>query len=561
MSAAERAELFAQAERWLAEDPDPETRAELAELIAEAAEGEVALAVLRERFAGTLSFGTAGLRGALAAGPTRMNRVVVARAAAGLSAYLNARPLDERPSLVIGYDGRKNSRIFALDSAEIAAGAGLNVILLPRALPTPVLAFAVRYFGVSAGVMVTASHNPPADNGYKVYLGDADAGSQIISPVDAEIAGHIRAVAAAGPVGDLPRSTEYHTADDAVLEEYVRATAALIGEAPVHPEVPLNVVYTAMHGVGWETFSRVLPAAGFPVPEVVPAQRDPDPAFPTVDFPNPEEDGALELSYRRAREVGADLIIANDPDADRCSIAIPDPTRPEGYLQLTGNQIGLLLGWEAARGAGGTGTLACTIVSSPALGTVAAHYGLDFVETLTGFKWVSRVPGLIFGYEEAIGYLVNPQTVRDKDGISAGLAFLALASRARRAGKTVHDLLAEFTRLFGYFASDQVAIRVSDTAKIPRLMAALRAAPPTEFAGSAVTGVTDMLRPAGGGPGTDALRFSLADGSRLMARPSGTEPKIKFYLDVQAPAERAAEADIRLAELRTAVGELVAALG
>ncbi|PWC07490.1 phospho-sugar mutase [Mycetocola zhujimingii] len=543
------------ARAWLAQDPDPETRAELEALLdaAEAGSAE-AIADLHSRFDSRLAFGTAGLRGRIEAGSARMNRVLVSQAAAGLAAYLLER--EAQPSVVIGYDGRKNSAVFARDTAEIMAGAGVRAVLLPRLLPTPVLAFAVRHLDVSAGVMVTASHNPPADNGYKVYLGREDDGSQIVSPTDAEIAAHITRVAAEQNVLELPRSDEFETASEDLLDAYVDATARVMTTPPVE----LSVVYTAMHGVGWETFSRVAEKAGL-VPAVpVAEQQFPDAAFPTVSFPNPEEPGALDLAYAKAREVGAELIVANDPDADRLSIAIPDDSREEGYRQLSGNEVGWLLGWRAARKNEATGTndgaLACSIVSSPALRVVAREYGLEFSETLTGFKWVSRVPNLIFGYEEALGYLVNPETVRDKDGISAAIDFLALASEAKAAGGTVGGMLDDFAEKFGYFASDQLSLRVTDLADISTIMAYLRAEPLQQLGGVKVDEIDDLITGFGRLPATDALRFVLADGSRVMARPSGTEPKIKFYLDVKRPNSKRSEASGVLAAIKADLAEV-----
>ncbi|MBF4574485.1 phospho-sugar mutase [Herbiconiux sp. VKM Ac-1786] len=501
-----------------------------------------AVADLRSRFGSRLAFGTAGLRGEIAAGPNRMNRVLVGQAAAGLAAFLleRAHP-GTTPSVVIGYDGRTKSQVFAQDTAEIMAGAGVRAVLLPRLLPTPLVAFAVRELGVSAGVMVTASHNPPRDNGYKVYLGDDDHGSQIVPPADGEIAAQIDRVAATRSVLELPRSSDYEIADESLIERYVEATAAVAGG---HAErAPLSVVYTAMHGVGWETFSRVLDAAGFPRPALVEAQIAPDAAFPTVAFPNPEEPGALDLSFERAREVSADLVVANDPDADRLAIAIPDPSSSEGYRALTGNEVGTLLGWRAAEAAAtdtGTDTataspadapaLACSIVSSPALGAVARAHGLRFAETLTGFKWVSRTPGLVFGYEEALGYLVNPGTVRDKDGISAAIAFLDLATGLAATGRTVADRLDEFSERFGHYGSAQISLRVTDLSQIERVMQRLRADPPSEIGGLPVRSIDDLARGGDGVPPSDVLRLHL-DGARVMVRPSGTEPKLKIYLD------------------------------
>jgi phosphomannomutase len=559
------ADIVMAAEKWLAQDPDAETRAELTELLAHAASATRAtdaLASLRDRFSTRLAFGTAGLRGEIAAGPNRMNRVVVIQAAAGLAAYL----LDHRsegiqPSVVIGYDGRKNSEIFAQDTAEIMAGVGIRAILLPRMLPTPLVAFAVRELNASAGVMVTASHNPPADNGYKVYLGDLNHGSQIVSPDDADISDHIDRVAHDMSVLELPRG-ECEMAEESVIEAYVALTASLV-KAPL---AQLKVVYTAMHGVGWETFSRTLEAAGFDRPIIVAAQNEPDPNFPTVAFPNPEEPGALDLAYATAREAHADLIIANDPDADRLAVAIPDATQAQGYRRLTGNEVGSLLGWWAAeraiRQGTATGALACSIVSSPALAAVAAYYKLDFEWTLTGFKWVSRAPGLLYGFEEALGYLVNPETVRDKDGISAGLALLWMATDLAAAGKTLAENLDEFSMRFGHFASDQVSLRVTDISRISDITSSLRATPPTEFGGIAVTSIDDLAAGFDGLAPADVLRLWLADGSRVMIRPSGTEPKLKIYLDTHCDegslAERRAVAQTSLTALRAGAEELVA---
>jgi phosphomannomutase len=563
MTDAGTAHVFTQAEAWLAQDPDAETRAELETLLRDAEGGsEPALDDLHSRFDTRLEFGTAGLRGRIEAGSARMNRVLVAQAAAGIAAYLLERGPDTTPSVVIGYDGRRNSRIFATDTAELMAGAGIRAILLPRLLPTPVLAFAVRHLDVSAGIMVTASHNPPADNGYKVYLGGDDLGSQIVSPSDAEIEAHILRVAASASVLDLPRSTDYELASEDVVDAYVDATAAVM----TSERVELNVVYTAMHGVGWETFSRVATKAGFSLPRSVAEQQEPDPAFPTVAFPNPEEPGALDLAYALAREHGAELIVANDPDADRLSIAIPDANRAEGYRQLSGNEVGALLGWRAAvlnaEQETPGGVLACSIVSSPALAAVAREYNLDFVETLTGFKWVSRVPGLIFGYEEALGYLVNPHTVRDKDGISAAIDFLAMTSFFKAQNVTIERVLDAFAEKFGYFASDQLSLRVTNLSDIADIMAHLRADPPSQLGGVTIEAIDDLRDGSDELPPTDALRFRLADGSRVMARPSGTEPKIKFYLDVHRPIERRDEASGILTAVKadlTAIAEAATA--
>lgn len=549
-------DVRALAEDWLAQDPDPETREELVRLLT--ASDASARAELEDRFGTRLAFGTAGLRGAIAAGSNRMNRVLVSQAAVGLAEHLLAQGIG-RPTVVIGYDGRKNSRVFAEDSAALMAGAGIDTVLLPRLLPTPVLAFAVRHLGADAGVMVTASHNPPQDNGYKVYLGGVDAGSQIVPPADTEIAERILEVARTKRVPDLPRG-QFRLADESVVSAYIEATAAVGRQS-----APLRVVYTAMHGVGWETAHRVLSAAGFDEPAVVVEQVEPDAAFPTVTFPNPEEAGALDLAFATARSGRAELIIANDPDADRFAAAVPDGSAPEGFRRLTGNEVGALLGWRAAHQASRDGrkggALACSIVSSPALGAVAHEYGLHFAETLTGFKWISRVPDLVFGYEEALGYLVNPGTVRDKDGISAALAFLSLASELAAEGRNIDDELEAFAERFGLFGSEQISLRVTDLSEIGRIMAGLRASPPTGIGGLAVARTEDLLSPGGVLPPTDALRFSL-DGARLIARPSGTEPKVKLYLDAwstdpDAAARRSAVSS-RLAALRSGATALLA---
>jgi phosphomannomutase len=549
------ADVLAHAEAWIAQDPDPATRAELQALIDS---GDTA--ALEERFAGRLDFGTAGLRGEIGAGPTRMNRVLVAQAAAGLAAYLLGH--EEHPTVVIGYDGRTNSDVFARDSAELFEGAGVRATLLPRRLPTPVLAFAVRHLGASAGVMVTASHNPARDNGYKVYLGGLDHGSQIVPPADAGIQAEILRVAA-GSIADLPRSDGYAIGDESIVEEYVRRTAALA----TTPDAP-RFVYTAMHGVGWETASAVFAAAGYPAPVSVAAQQEPDPAFPTVSFPNPEEPGAMDLAFAAARDADAALIIANDPDADRLAVGVPDPSAEGGWRRLAGNEVGWLLGWRAARRVdartpdGGTGTLAASLVSSPALREVARQSGLDFEETLTGFKWISRVGGLVFGYEEALGYLVDPGKVRDKDGISAAVAVLDLAATLAADGRTLADELLAFAERFGGYASGQISIRVDELDEIGRMMQRLRDRPPTEVGGIRVERIGDFIDGFEPFPPGDILRLHLAGGARVIVRPSGTEPKLKAYLDAWSDegsgAERVAAAQAVVATLDAGMRKLLA---
>ena len=517
--------LFTTAQNWLNQDPDQETRAELEQLIAEAKAGKAdAQAELANRFNGRLQFGTAGLRGRLQAGSMGMNRVLVAQAAGGLAEYLKG--YDKEPSIVIGYDGRKNSDVFARDTAEIMAGAGIKAYLLPRKLPTPVLAYAIQYFDTTAGVMVTASHNPPEDNGYKVYLGKANGGGQIVSPADKEIAALIDKVAA-GNIAGLPRSQNFTVLSDEIVDAYIAKTASLAKE----PACDINYVYTAMHGVGYEVLSKTLAKAGLPQPHVVAEQVWPDGTFPTVNFPNPEEKGALDLAIEVAKKHNAEFIIANDPDADRLAVALPDA---EGnWKPLHGNVIGCYLGWYLAKqyhAQGKKGVLACSLVSSPALAEIAKKYGFDSEETLTGFKYIGKVNGLLFGFEEALGYLVDPDKVRDKDGISAAIVFLDLVRSLKKEGKTLADYAADFTKEFGAYVSGQISIRVSDLSEIGKLMSALRNNPPAEVGSFKVATFLDHTKTD---RQSDILVFVLENGSRLIARPSGTEPKIKFYLDAR----------------------------
>lgn len=515
--------LVAQARAWIADDPDEATRAELGSIVS-AVEGgdETALADLADRFDGTLEFGTAGLRGAVGAGSNRMNRAVVSRAAAGLAAYL--KDTGATGPVVVGKDARHGSDDFARDTAEVMTGAGIPVLLLPRPLPTPVLAYAIRELGCAAGVMVTASHNPPQDNGYKVYLGD---GSQIVPPADAEIAARIAAV---GAVADLPRGTSARTLGEDVVDRYLDDAAALAEDGPRD----LRIVYTPMHGVGGTSVIQVLETAGFETPRVVSRQEQPDPDFPTVAFPNPEEPGAMDLAMALAEEHNADLVVANDPDADRCAAAVPTP---HGWRMLRGDEVGALLGHHLLQ-RGRTGTFATTIVSSTLLGTMARAAGQPYVETLTGFKWIGRVPGLAFGYEEALGYCCDPDHVKDKDGVSALLLLCELAAETKAAGRTLLDVLDDLALAHGLHATDQLAVRVADISLIGQAMARLRSATPTELGGFAVEGVDDLAQGSLGTTGlppTEGLRFRLAEGARVVVRPSGTEPKLKCYLEVVVP--------------------------
>jgi phosphomannomutase len=542
-------QLFDAAKAWAAQDPDTETREELLALIAV---GDTQ--AIEARMGSRLDFGTAGLRGELGAGPNRMNRVLVAQAAAGIRDYVNENFKNDA-SVVIGFDGRINSAIFARDSAEIFAAAGISTMLFDGVVPTPVLAFAGKYLNASAAIMVTASHNPPRDNGYKVYLGGANGGSQIISPTDKQIADKIRAIAASQTFDEIPKSTNYEVIGDEIRQAYVAETASLTGE--IENGEALKIVYTAMHGVGWRTTQELFEAVGLPKPFTVDEQLLPDGNFPTVAFPNPEEPGAMDLAFAKAREVGADLIIANDPDADRLAIGVPDSSVAEGWRRLTGDEIGLLLGYQVARRAvadGKTGALACSIVSSSALGKVANHFGLEYQETLTGFKWISKVPNLLFGYEEALGYCVDPQRTPDKDGISAALIAIDMAAELASQGKTLTDQLAELGELFGHYATGQISIRVTDLTVISKIMQNLRANPPVMIDGveakfTDLSIGTDKLGP------TDGLRFDLADGRRVIVRPSGTEPKLKCYL--QAVGESIETATASLASLNDAMKELL----
>ncbi|MFB6779835.1 phospho-sugar mutase [Streptomyces sp. NPDC056352] len=512
-------DLITQARTWLAEDPDPETRDELAKLID--AEDLDALAA---RFAGTLQFGTAGLRGELGAGPMRMNRSVVIRAAAGLAAYLKAKG-QTGGTVVIGYDARYKSADFARDTAAVMTGAGLRAVVLPRPLPTPVLAYAIRHLGAVAGVEVTASHNPPRDNGYKVYLGD---GSQIVPPADGEIAD---AIAAVGPLAGVDRpESGWEILGDEVLDAYLARTDAVLDAGSPRTA---QVVYTAMHGVGTSVLTAAFARAGFPEPVLVAEQAEPDPAFPTVAFPNPEEPGAMDLAFATARRAQPDIVIANDPDADRCAVAVPDPSVDGGWRMLRGDEVGALLAAHlVARGA--TGVFAESIVSSSLLGRIAEKAGNGYEETLTGFKWIARVDGLRYGYEEALGYCVDPDGVRDKDGITAALLVAELASVLKEQGRTLLDLLDDIAVEHGLHATDQLSVRVEDLSVIADAMRRLREAPPVALAGLAVTSAEDLSEGTEQLPPTDGLRYHL-EGARVIVRPSGTEPKLKCYLEVVVP--------------------------
>ena len=519
-------DLLGRARAWAAEDPDPRTKAELEQVLSTVEAGGDPTD-LADRFAGNLEFGTAGLRGALGAGTNRMNRMVVIRAAAGLAAYLKANGAGPDDSVVIGYDARHNSDVFARDTAEVMTGAGLRALTLPRPLPTPLLAYAIRDLGCVAGVMVTASHNPPQDNGYKVYLGD---GSQIVPPADTEIADRIEAV---GALADVPLGDGGEVLGDDILDRYLVTVAALVGDGQREIRGDLTIVYTPLHGVGGTTVATVLQKVGFAAPHVAVQQAEPDPDFPTVAFPNPEEPGAMDLAMALAEEVGADVVVANDPDADRCAVAVPGP---HGWQMLRGDEVGALLADHLLR-QGKQGVYATSIVSSSLLGKMAQAAGQKHQETLTGFKWIARVNGLAFGYEEALGYCVDPEHVRDKDGVSALLLVCELAAELKTDGRTLRDNLDRIAREHGLHATDQLSVRMTDPAQIPATMDRLRSSPPTSLGGLVVEGIDDLSKGSADLPPTDGLRYRLADNGRVVVRPSGTEPKIKAYLEVVIPMD------------------------
>jgi phosphomannomutase len=582
-------ELRAAVEAWIADDPDGGDRAELEALLdqAFAAEGSDAgaLAELRDRFGGRLEFGTAGLRGVVAAGPNRMNRAVVRAATAAVAGWLLGSATGGAGGLqgsgdegagsgvgvAVGCDARHRSAEFAAEVAAVLAGAGIAVHVLPLPCPTPLLAFSVRHLSASAGVMITASHNPAADNGYKLYLSD---GAQVIPPVDAEIEARI---ASLGPLSRIPvadaGSPLITRHGDDITQAYLDAVVATAA-GPAREGPALNVVYTPMHGVAGDLMLRALAQAGFAAPHVVTAQAKPDPDFPTVAFPNPEEKGALDLALADARRLDADLIVASDPDGDRLAIAVPAAVPgggQDGWLTLTGDQVGALLGASLLeRTAGdadpGDRLVATTIVSSTLLSKVAAAAGVRYAETLTGFKWITRaadrVPGarFVFGYEEALGYAVGG-VVRDKDGIGAALAMLRLATQAKTAGRSVLDVYDDLETAHGVHLTSQVTLRTADQA---RVMSRLRADPPAELAGQPVTELDDLaVAPRTGVPAADVLIFRLA-GARVVLRPSGTEPKIKCYIEITEPlagrplaASREAAAE-RLNPMRSALEAVLA---
>lgn len=559
-------DVIKRARAWAEADPDASTRAEIEALLASADPAKTDLA---DRFGASLEFGTAGLRGIVGAGPNRMNRAVVLRTTWGLARHLEATYGAEgaRAGVAIGYDGRRMSREFAEDTACVFAAAGIKAHLFSELVPTPLLAFAVKRLGCAAGVMITASHNPPEYNGYKAYWSN---GAQIVSPTDVAIAEQIERAPAAK---DVPRI--------AIEEAYARALVVRLGEVlereyleavrklsprPRDGDRSLSIVYTPLHGVGDKLARLAFDQAGFTNVVSVPEQQRPDAAFSTVEFPNPEEKGAMDLPFALGRARGADLVIANDPDADRLAVALPMPSSDTGWLQLTGNQVGVLLGHylltgglssteQAVRERGqGEPLVIASIVSSPMLGVIARALGAKYDEVLTGFKWIAnramdrkRELGeqFVFGYEEALGYTVG-ELVRDKDGISAAVVFAELAAVLRARGTAVLDHLESLYRRYGLFVSSQVNLTrqgVQGVAELRVIMQRLREKPPWTIGDHAVASVRDYLGQvttfADGTtraldlPKSDVLAFDLASGGRVIARPSGTEPKAKFYFDVR----------------------------
>ena len=533
--------LVAEVQAWIADDPDPITASQLQQWLDTGNEVE-----LRTSFSGFLQFGTAGLRGPVRPGPSGMNRAVVGRTAAGIVAYMRERNLT---SVVIGRDARHGSEDYTCETAEIMSGAGMKVFVLPRPLPTPVLAFATNELGCDVGIMVTASHNPPQDNGYKVYLGGTVdgidyRGSQIVSPTDISIAQKIDSIAS---LKAQPRGKEWTVLGEEIIEKYIDRTASLA----TNPG-SLKIVYTAMHGVGTETLQRVFQKAGFPSPILVDAQAAPDPDFPTVAFPNPEEPGAIDLALETAKTFDADLVIANDPDADRCAAAVKDPAA--GWRMLRGDELGAILGESIAR-KGSSGVFANSIVSSSILKKIAEHYKFEFKETLTGFKWLAKIKDLTFGYEEALGYAVDAKTVNDKDGISAAITLAQIATDLAADGKTLLDLLDEIWARHGFHATEQISIRLSDLSKVGVILGGLRSNPPQNIAGRVVTAIDDLAVPSDGLPPTDGLRIWLDGGVRIIIRPSGTEAKMKCYIEVIEKDSKTAQ--VVLDQLRPPLKELL----
>ena len=550
------------AEAWLALDPDAVTRAETQALLDAAATGEAkAVEDLANRFTGRLQFGTAGIRAAMGAGPQRMNRLVVRQTAAGVAADLLATVPDAASrGVVIGGDARHGSKEFVEDVAAVLAAAGIASMRFAHPTPTPVVAFATKHRNVAAGIQVTASHNPPADNGMKVYWGD---GAQIVPPIDGRIAAAID-VASLGPIELADASDPLATlCSSTLVDQYVSGVHTLDPHTAAAAErAALKVVITPMHGVGGAILLRVLTEAGFTHVVPVAEQFEPDPDFPTVSFPNPEEPGALDLAFVTARRVDADIIIANDPDADRCALAVPDPSADGGWRMLRGDEVG----WVLADHLLGVPSddprptlLVTTLVSSSLLSAMAARRGATYVETLTGFKWLARAAmdrpdhRLVLAYEEALGYCVG-DLVADKDGFSAALVAADLAARRKADGSSLLGALADIESTYGRYDTSQWSLRFDGPTaadEMAALMVRARAAHPTEIAGCAVVDERDYLTSE---PPADVVVFFLGEIGRITVRPSGTEPKCKVYFEVVSHGGAAA---VTVDELRLAMALLL----
>lgn len=490
---------------WIEADPDPETRAELRSL------SDAELAV---RFAGALQFGTAGIRGPVRAGPNGMNVAVVTRTTAGIADWLSTR-CPRGSTVVVGRDSRRGSEDFAHAAAEVMTAAGFDVVFFPHPLPTPIVAYATRKLGAVAGIQITASHNPPADNGYKLYLA---GGAQLVTPTDREIE---QAIAAAPPAASIPRRPVTPSGEK-LVESYLQRVASL----PQGRVRDLRIALTAMHGVGGGTAVAALRRAGFTDIHTVSEQFEPDPEFPTVDFPNPEEPGAADLLLELAEDVHADIAVALDPDADRCAIGVPGPA---GWRMLTGDETGVLLGDYVLRHTTGDRLAATTIVSSSMLGKIAAAHGARYAETLTGFKWLVRAgTGLVFAYEEALGICADPAAVLDKDGISAAVLAADLAATLKARGATLLTALDELMAVHGLHVTAQVSRRFDASSAITAAMVRLRRSIPSSIGGEPVE-ATDLLRERGPRH-TDAVILR-GKQLRVVVRPSGTEPKLKCYLE------------------------------
>ncbi len=536
-AAAVEAELAWRVEQWIAADPDPKTREELANLLAAGASDR-----LRELFATPLTFGTAGIRGQLGPGPARVNRVVVRKIVAGLAGWLCGLGRETAAAgVVIGHDARHGSAAFFDDAVRVISENGIKVLVIEGTCPTPFVPFSVSRLGAAAGIMITASHNPPSDNGLKVYLAD---GAQVIPPYDAETSA---AIAGGGRWQPCQLGTIKRLPLAEVADAY---RAAILSTTSAKEETDLELVYTPLHGVGGLVMPDLFGEAGFRNVHVVAEQAEPDPDFPTTPFPNPEEAQTFDLAIRDAAKIRADLIVANDPDADRLAVAVPGGGGT-GWRRLTGDEIGVLLAdWLIERRPEARSLVATSVVSSSMLSVMARETGVDFVETLTGFKWIARAGGLkplLFGYEEAYGYAVNP-VVADKDGLSAGLEFCRLVATLKAAGSSVVERLDELALRYGVFLTEQVSFRIGGRAGSAELMSRLREALPADFAGVEVTEAIDLLGGSRDLPPADVLVFVLGERGTVKLRPSGTEPKLKAYIEVRALARVRGELQAARAE-------------